>query len=140
VPHHSFPETAVETWRSNRLIINIQPREGIRMNFQAQRPGPAMRLSPVHLDFCYQEAFKTASPEAYETLLLDVIEGDATLFMRADQIEASWKAITPVLEMWSANPPLDFPNYPAGTWGPEAANVLIAQDGRSWLPLDLNDR
>ena len=139
VPHQSFPETAVETWRSNRLIINIQPEEGIRMTFQAKRPGPAMRLSPVHLDFSYQEAFKTASPEAYETLLLDVIEGDATLFMRADQVEASWKVIMPVLEMWAANPPLDFPNYPAGTWGPEASNVLIAQDGRSWLQPDFNN-
>lgn len=139
VPHRSFPETAVETWRSNRLIINIQPEEGIRMTFQAKRPGPAMRLSPVHLDFAYQEAFKTASPEAYETLLLDVIEGDATLFMRADQVEASWKVIMPVLERWTANPPLDFPNYPAGTWGPEAANVLIAQDGRSWLQPDFNN-
>ncbi|MEJ2747114.1 MAG: glucose-6-phosphate dehydrogenase [Anaerolineae bacterium] len=139
VPHQSFPETAVETWRSNRLIINIQPEEGIRMTFQAKRPGPTMRLSPVHLDFAYQEAFKTASPEAYETLLLDVIEGDATLFMRADQVEASWKVIMPVLEMWAANPPMDFPNYPAGTWGPESSNVLIAQDGRSWLQPDFNN-
>jgi glucose-6-phosphate 1-dehydrogenase len=139
VPHRSFPETAVESWHHNRLIINIQPEEGIRMTFQAKRPGPVMSLSPVHLDFSYQEAFRTASPEAYETLLLDIIKGDATLFMRADQVEASWKLIMPVLETWSANPPLNFPNYPAGTWGPEAANVLIAQDGRSWLQLDLDD-
>ena len=138
VPHQSFPETAVETWHPNRLIINIQPEEGIRMHFQAKRPGPAMRLSPVDLRFSYQDAFKTESPEAYETLLLDVIEGDATLFMRADQVEASWQVIMPVLETWAANQPLDFPNYPAGTWGPAAANVLIAQDGRSWLQPDFN--
>jgi len=136
VPHRSFPVTAVESWQANHLIINIQPEEGIRLSFQAKRPGPVMNLSPVHLDFCYEEAFKTASPEAYETLLLDIVKGDATLFMRADQIEASWKVIMPVLEAWSANPPLNFPNYPAGTWGPETANVLIAQDGRSWLQLD----
>ncbi|MGD8584181.1 MAG: glucose-6-phosphate dehydrogenase [Chloroflexota bacterium] len=137
VPHRSFPESAVESWHPNRLIINIQPEEGICIAFQAKRPGPVMNLSPVHLDFSYQEAFKTASPEAYETLLLDIIKGDATLFMRADQVEASWKVIMPVLEAWLANPPRSFPNYPAGTWGPEAANALIAQDGRSWLQLDM---
>jgi glucose-6-phosphate 1-dehydrogenase len=139
VPHHSFPETAVESWHPNRLIINIQPKEGIRVTFQAKRPGPVMNLSPVHLDFSYQEAFRTASPEAYETLLLDIIIGDATLFMRADQVEVSWKVIMPVLDTWLANPPLNFPNYPAGTWGPEEADVLIAQDGRSWLQPDFND-
>lgn len=139
VPHRSFPETAVESWHRNRLIINIQPEEGIRMTFQAKRPGPVMSLSPVHLDFSYREAFKVASPEAYETLLLDVIEGDATLFMRADQVEAAWKVIMPVLDVWSANPPQDFPNYSAGTWGPDVANVLIAQDGRSWQQLDFDD-
>ncbi len=138
VPHQSFPETAVENWQPNRLILNIQPAEGIRVAFQAKRPGLTMRLSPVHLDFTYQEAFKTASPEAYETLLLDVIEGDATLFMRADQVEASWQAIMPVLGTWTANPPQDFPNYPVGSWGPEAANMLIAQDGRSWLQPGFN--
>jgi glucose-6-phosphate 1-dehydrogenase len=137
VPHRSFPETAVESWHRNRLFINIQPEEGIRMTFQAKRPGPVMSLSPVHLDFSYREAFRTASPEAYETLLLDVIEGDATLFMRADQVEAAWKVIMPILNVWSSNPPQDFPNYSAGTWGPDVANVLIAQDGRSWLQLDL---
>jgi glucose-6-phosphate 1-dehydrogenase len=136
VPHQSFPETAVETWHPNRLIINIQPEEGIQIHFRAKRPGPAMQLSPVHLHFSYQEAFKIASPEAYETLLLDVIKGDATLFMRADQVEASWQVIMPVLAMWTANPPSDFPNYPTGTWGPEGANILIAQDGRSWLPIE----
>ena len=136
VPHQSFPETSVESWHPNRLIINIQPEEGIQIHFRAKRPGPGMQLSPVHLRFSYQEAFRSASPEAYETLLLDVIEGDATLFMRADQVEASWQVIMPVLDMWTANPPADFPNYPTGTWGPEMANKLIAQDGRSWMQLN----
>lgn len=139
VPHQSFPETVVETWHRNRLIINIQPEEGIRLHFQAKRPGPAMQLSPVDLRFTYQEAFKTASPEAYETLLLDVIEGDATLFMRADQVEASWRVIMPVLDAWATTPPFNFPNYPAGTWGPAAADVLIAQDGRSWQQPDFGN-
>jgi glucose-6-phosphate 1-dehydrogenase len=92
-----------------------------------------MRLSPVDMHFTYQETFKAEPPEAYETLLTDIMLGDATLFMRADQIEASWKVIMPVLESWAASLPTDFPNYQAGTWGPEEAEVLIAQDGRSWI-------
>jgi len=76
--------------------------------------------------------FKTPSPEAYETLLVDVMLGDATLFMRADQIETSWSMLTPILNAWAETVPVDFPNYQAGTWGPEAAEALIAQDGRSW--------
>jgi glucose-6-phosphate 1-dehydrogenase len=85
------------------------------------------------MDFRYQDTFKTAPPEAYETLLLDVMRGDATLFMRADQVETAWAIIDPILEVWGSVRPIDFPNYQAGTWGPEAAEVLIAQDGRSWL-------
>ena len=85
------------------------------------------------MQFYYREAFKATPPEAYETLLLDVMRGDATLFMRADQTEAAWSVITPILEVWEAVRPTDFPNYQAGTWGPEAAEILIAQDGRSWV-------
>jgi glucose-6-phosphate 1-dehydrogenase len=92
-----------------------------------------MHLSPVEMSFCYQDSFKAPAPEAYETLLLDVMRGDATLFMRADQIETAWSVITPILDVWEAVSPADFPNYQAGSWGPEAAEVLIAQDGRSWL-------
>ena len=82
--------------------------------------------------FSYQDTFKTRSPEAYETLLTDVMAEDATLFMRADQVEASWSILTPVLNAWENTIPIDFPNYPSDTWGPEAAEVLIAQDGRGW--------
>jgi glucose-6-phosphate 1-dehydrogenase len=133
VPHQSFPSSAALDWQANRLVIRIQPKEGIMLRFQAKQPDPTMRLSPVDMDFCYQDTFKFEPPDAYETLLLDVMRGDATLFMRADQVEAAWSVITPILEVWGAVPPIDFPNYPAGTWGPEAAEVLIAQDGRSWL-------
>ncbi|MCB0167020.1 MAG: glucose-6-phosphate dehydrogenase [Anaerolineae bacterium] len=133
VPHQPFPTTAVENWQPNRIVVNIQPEEGIVVRLQAKRPGPTMRLSPVDMHFLYSEAFKTPSPEAYETLLLDVIEGDATLFMRADQVEAAWSVIMPVLDVWQGNPSSSFPNYAAGTWGPESAEVLIARDGRSWL-------
>jgi glucose-6-phosphate 1-dehydrogenase len=133
VPHQSFPASAALDWQANRLVIRIQPEEGIMLRFQAKQPDPIMRLSPVDMDFCYQDTFKTAPPEAYETLLLDVMRGDATLFMRADQVETAWAIIDPILEVWGSVRPIDFPNYQAGTWGPEAAEVLIAQDGRSWL-------
>ena len=133
VPHQSFPASAIRDLHPNRLIIRIQPEEGISIRFQAKQPGPAIRLRPVDMRFSYREAFGDSSPEAYETLLLDVIHGDATLFKRDDQVEAAWSAIMPVLDAWEAAPPIDFPNYQAGTWGPESAEVLIAQDGRSWF-------
>jgi glucose-6-phosphate 1-dehydrogenase len=131
VPHQSFPSSAVADWQPNRLVIHIQPDEGILLRFQAKRPGPQMRLGPVDMRFTYRQAFRSVPPEAYETLLLDVMQGDATLFMRADQVEAAWSVVTPILGAWEAVLP-DFPNYQAGTWGPEAAEALIAQDGRSW--------
>jgi glucose-6-phosphate 1-dehydrogenase len=85
------------------------------------------------MHFSYQEAFKSKSPEAYETLLADVMSGDATLFMRADQVEASWSVLMPILKVWKNSKPTGFPNYQSGTWGPKAADALIAKDGRSWL-------
>jgi len=133
VPHQSFPASAIANWAPNRLVIQIQPNEGILLRFQAKQPGTDLRLSPVDMRFSYKEAFKSSPPEAYETLLLDVMRGDATLFMRADQVEAAWSVVTPVLEGWQAVTPEGFPNYPAGSWGPEAAQILIAKDGRSWL-------
>ncbi|HEY3417932.1 MAG TPA: glucose-6-phosphate dehydrogenase [Armatimonadota bacterium] len=132
VPHQSFPAAAVGGWRANSLIIQIQPSEGIEIHFQAKRPGESLRLSPVSLNFNYCDAFGAVPPEAYETLLLDVMRGDMTLFKRADQVEASWEVVMPILENWENTTP-EFPNYPAGTWGPDAAQILIAQDSRSWL-------
>jgi glucose-6-phosphate 1-dehydrogenase len=132
VPHRSFPPAATLEWLPNRLIVRIQPREGIVLRFQAKQPGPQMKLTPVQMDFGYADTFKAEPPEAYETLLFDVMLGDATLFMRADQVEAAWSVITPVLQAWESTAARDFPNYGAGSWGPEAAEVLVAQDGRSW--------
>jgi glucose-6-phosphate 1-dehydrogenase len=137
VPHQSFPSSAVLGWRANRLLIRIQPEESIMLRFQAKQPGPTMRLDPVEMRFCYSEAFKATPPEAYETLLLDVILGDATLFMRADQVEAAWSVVMPVLEAWEAVAGVDMPNYQGGSCGPEAAEALIAQDGRSWMQLNV---
>ena len=132
VPHQSFPTTAALAWQPNRLFIHIQPEEGIVLRFQAKQPGSILHLSPVDMHFSYQETFKSRSPEAYETLLADVMAGDATLFMRADQVECSWSVITPILNVWENTLPADFPNYQSGTWGPDAGELLITQDGRRW--------
>jgi glucose-6-phosphate 1-dehydrogenase len=133
VPHRSFPATAVTNWQANRLAIRIQPQERILLDFQAKEPGPTMQLAPVDMRFTYQEAFNKQAPEAYETLLLDIMLGDATLFMRADQVEAAWSVVTPIQEAWAATKPTDFPNYAAGSAGPAAADSLIQKDGRKWL-------
>jgi glucose-6-phosphate 1-dehydrogenase len=133
VPHQTFPATALLDRRPNRLVLAIQPEEGILLRFEAKYPGPNMLLSPVNMQFFYRETFQTSLPEAYETLLLDVMRGDATLFMRADQAEAAWSAITPILQVWQEVKPTNFPNYQAGSWGPEEADILIAQDGRNWV-------
>ena len=132
VPHRAFPAGADEAWQPNRLVLRIQPDEGIVLRFQAKRPGPSMLLHPVTMRFDYDEAFDTP-PDAYETLLLDAIRGDATLFMRADQVETAWRVVQPVLDAWEGAPPVEFPNYAAGTWGPAAADRLLAHDGRSWF-------
>lgn len=129
VPHRSFPKEASENWQGNAIAFNIQPRMNILINFQAKQPGLEMLLHPVDLKFEYN---KTNVPEAYETLLLDVMQGDQTLFMRADQLEAAWRILKPVLEHWDKNAPSGFPNYKAGTQGPPEADALVSRDGRSW--------
>jgi glucose-6-phosphate 1-dehydrogenase len=139
-PQYAFPKEAAETWRPNRLIISIQPQTDIRIRFQAKRPGPKMTLSPVDMVFNYSEEYYGQEPEAYETLLDDVIEGDPTLFMRADQVEAAWKVIMPILETWQNRPPVDFPNYAPGSWGPEDAEALIARDGFNWVTLPAKNK
>lgn len=132
VPHQIFPGMAGEHFEPNRLIINIAPREGIVLRFQSKQPGKGMRLQTVNMDFYYNSAFHVEPPEAYETLLYDVMLGDSTLFMRADQEHAAWSLIQPILDAWTNTPSADFPNYAAGSWGPEAGEALVARDGRSW--------
>jgi glucose-6-phosphate 1-dehydrogenase len=137
VPHQSFPPESGRDWHPSRLVLSIQPEEGIISSFQAKYPGPKMLLRPVDMRFNYRESFAAPSPDAYETLLWDVMKNDATLFMRVDQVEAAWRLFMPVLEVWAVAPPSDFPNYAAGTWGPEDALNLLAQ-GHSWpLPTEL---
>jgi glucose-6-phosphate 1-dehydrogenase len=140
VPHHSFPAEAALDWQPARLTISIQPEEGIVLRFQAKHPGPKMHLRSVEMKFNYRDTFATQSPDAYETLLWDVMKNDPTLFMRADQVEAAWQLLMPVLETWATAPPSDFPNYAAGAWGPEDAQGLLAQ-GHTWpLPATPADR
>ncbi|MEO7209874.1 MAG: glucose-6-phosphate dehydrogenase, partial [Chitinophagaceae bacterium] len=134
-PHSSFPPEATETWRPNRLTITIQPDEDIRLRFQTKRPGQDMVLNPVDMVFKYSDAYDAVQPDAYETLLLDVLEGNTTQFMRADQVEAAWKVVMPVLEAWETRLPVDFPNYSPDSWGPEDAEALIARDGNNWFSL-----
>jgi glucose-6-phosphate 1-dehydrogenase len=140
VPHNAFPAATGLNAQPVRLVIQIQPQEGVILKFMAKEPGNPLRLGPVNMRFSYREAFGKSSPGAYETLLRDLMLGDATLFMRSDQVEAAWRLLMPVIEAWTANPAPDFPNYPAGGWGPEAAERLIARDGRAWLtPSQLAD-
>jgi glucose-6-phosphate 1-dehydrogenase len=134
-PQYAFPLEAGESWRPNRLTISIQPQMDIRLRFQAKQPGPHMVLQPVDMIFSYTEAYGDDQPEAYETLLEDVIEGNATLFMRADQVEEAWRIIEPILEAWQTRHPVYFPNYAPGSWGPEDAEALIARDGYHWVTL-----
>jgi len=141
-PQYAFPPEAGETWRSNRLLISIQPQMDIRIRFQAKQPGPHMTLQPVDMVFSYNDAYGAddKQPEAYETLLEDVIEGNPTLFMRADQVEAAWEIIEPILEVWQTRPAVDYANYAPGSWGPEDAEALIAKDGNHWVTLPENNK
>jgi len=138
VPHQSFPSETIRDWHPSRIVLSIQPEEGIVLEFQAKYPGPKMLLRPVEMRFNYQDSFAIPSPDAYETLLWDVMKHDQTLFMRADQVEAAWQLLMPVLDVWAKSNPRNFPNYPAGSWGPKAADELLAGQGHAWRPPDEN--
>ena len=133
-PFHLFRNTPVGSLQTNRLVISIQPEESISLRFGAKLPGPIMQQGAVDMCFNYADYVGTVSSTGYERLLYDCMIGDATLFQRADMVEAGWSVITPVLDVWQALQPRDFPNYAAGTWGPEAADELLARDHREWRP------
>jgi len=115
----------------NLLIVRIQPEEGISLKFLSKRPGAGMKLRPVSMDFNYGSSFGERSPSAYETLLLDAIIGDATLYTRQDMVEASWSVVEPIQNVWRQTR-YDFPNYAAGAWGPAAADDMLARRGHEW--------
>lgn len=135
VPHLVFPPEATESWQQDRLIISIQPEMSMRLQVQAKRPGVDMVINTVDMVFDYKGSYDNQAPEAYETLLLDTMQGDQTLFMRADQVEAAWALIMPILNTWESKKSTKFPNYSAGSWGPEMAEALIARDGFHWFTL-----
>ena len=131
-PQVLFRGTGVDSLPPNVLCIKIQPQEGIWLSFQAKVPGPVVRTGDVAMDFSYAERFGSTPSTGYETLLYDCMCGDATLFQRADAVEASWAAVGPVLDVWKALPARQFPNYAAGSWGPAESDELLRRDGRAW--------
>jgi len=131
-PNAMFRDAHKRKVAANRLVLRIQPNEGIGLSFNAKVPGPNPRLGVVEMDFNYADYFGSDPHTGYETLIYDCMNGDATLFKRADHIELGWDIVQPVLDVWHALPPRDFPNYAAGTWGPAAADLLLADDRRRW--------
>jgi glucose-6-phosphate 1-dehydrogenase len=131
-PFMMFRDTSVNRLKPNFLVIHIAPDEGISLRFSAKIPGPQMRLGNVDMSFRYSDYFGTMPNTGYEVLIYDCMIGDQTLFQRADQVEAGWCIVSPILDIWKALPPRSFPNYPAGTWGPRESDQLMERDGRHW--------
>jgi glucose-6-phosphate 1-dehydrogenase len=134
-PHALFRGTAVTNPAPNWLVIRIQPEEGISLQFGAKIPGPTMNMGEVQMDFKYRDYFGAAPSTGYETLIYDVMIGDATLFQRADNIESGWRVVQPILDAWSSEKAKGCPNYAAGSEGPAEANQLLEKDGRHWRPI-----
>jgi glucose-6-phosphate 1-dehydrogenase len=131
-PFILFRDTPVDRLSSNRLVLHIQPDEGITMRFGAKVPGPILKIGAVDMNFDYEDYFGKTPSTGYERLLHDCMMGDATLFQRADQVEAAWSVVAPIQAAWKTQPPPAFPNYKAGTWGPKEADELLKRDGRQW--------
>jgi glucose-6-phosphate 1-dehydrogenase len=130
-PKPPFQADADDGLRPNVLLLHIQPDEGVSLAIGAKVPGQGMAIRTVHMDFLYGGAFRIGLPEAYERLILDCLLGDPTLFMRADEVEEQWSIVDAIVAPWKRDRP-DFPNYPAGSWGPAASDELLHRDGRSW--------
>ena len=138
IPHNLFGDKIMADPKPNQLIISIQPEMEISLLFHAKEPGVKLQIKPVEMDFTYKESYDAPVPEAYETLLLEALGCDASLFMRADQVEAAWKVVMPIIDAWKKEPAARFPNYAPGSWGPKTAEALIKQDGREWILLPEN--
>ena len=115
----------------NALVLRIQPDEGISLKFGAKVPVQGIRIRSVNMDFVYGASFMVDAPDAYETLILDALRGDSTLFTRQDEVEQQWRFVDPIAKAWATGQS-DLPTYPSGTWGPTEADLLIARDGRAW--------
>jgi glucose-6-phosphate 1-dehydrogenase len=134
VPHRLFEDTATDP-QPNLLAIRVQPDEGILLRFNSKVPGLGLEIRPVTMDFTYGAAFSADTPDAYETLMLDSMLGDQSLFTRADEVEAAWSIVTPIHNAWLDSPAPEFPNYASGSWGPDEAEELVERDGRRWRRL-----
>jgi Glucose-6-phosphate dehydrogenase, C-terminal domain len=128
-PHLLFRDTAVESLSANQFVMHIQPDEGISLRFSAKIPGAVMNLGSVNMNMKYEEYFGATPWIGYETLLPDCMIGDPTLFQRADMVEAGWRVVAPLLDVWKALPPREFPNYTAGSWGPTDADHMLERAG-----------
>jgi glucose-6-phosphate 1-dehydrogenase len=131
-PFVLFRNTPVEKLTTNRIVVHIQPDEGITLHFGAKIPGPIVNMGAVEMDFNYLDHFGENISTGYERLLYDCMIGDATLFQRADMVEASWSIVSPILDVWHAIPARSFPNYEAGSWGPRESDEMLERDGRRW--------
>ena len=131
-PHVMFPLPDGEIIEANTLAIRVQPQEGIALRFEVKVPGVDVKMASVNMNFGYAEAFGALEHEAYETLLLDCMLGEATLFTRSDEVEAAWSVVDPIIDFWANKRPDHFPNYAAGTWGPTVADEFIAREGAKW--------
>jgi glucose-6-phosphate 1-dehydrogenase len=127
-----FRDTPIEDVTPNQLVLRIQPDEGISLQFGAKIPGPELEIGGVKMNFQYKDYFNSAPATGYETLILDCMIGDPTLFQRADNVESGWRTVQPILDAWSERRPRGFPNYEAGSQGPRSADELLARDGRVW--------
>jgi glucose-6-phosphate 1-dehydrogenase len=134
-PEVIFRGTAVDHLDTNRLIFHIQPDQGIELRFHTKVPGPTLQLQPVNMRFSYGEAFRAGRGTGYEVLIYNCMIGDATLFSRTDLVETAWRIAQPIMDGWEARKPADFPNYAAGSWGPQASCELIERDGRKWTEI-----
>jgi glucose-6-phosphate 1-dehydrogenase len=134
-PQALFARTPTDEIEPNVIALRIQPNEGITVTFGAKKPGFDMSTATVHMDFCYQTVFGVESPDAYEMLLLDVMRGDATLFIRSDEVEAQWRLITPIEEAWASQNVKELPIYVSGTDGPAEADDLLIGNGHRWRRL-----
>jgi glucose-6-phosphate 1-dehydrogenase len=138
-PYAAFQDTPVNALRPNWLVLRIAPDEGISLQFEVKRPGPAVDLAAVKMDFRYDDWFSKEPNVGYETLLYDVMIGDPTLFMRADMVEHAWRVVQPVLDAWAKEGTRNLSLYPSGSSGPSEADELLARDGRSWRSIDGHD-
>ncbi|HKK81753.1 MAG TPA: hypothetical protein VJ909_05865, partial [Prolixibacteraceae bacterium] len=131
-PHHLFDTMDISLTKPNQLIIRIQPDEGMLLKMGLKEPGAGFNVQPVDLRFHYSDLSDAYVPTAYERLLLDCIQGDATLYARGDNVEQAWKFVQPILDEWKENPDFPLHGYPAGTWGPHESEKLIAKEVKGW--------